>query len=34
MSIKPYAVNVYRAGAWTEIQSDDIVPGDLISVGN
>ncbi|RMX78290.1 hypothetical protein D0869_09206 [Hortaea werneckii] len=33
MSIKPYDVYVYREGKWTEIQSDALLPGDLVSVG-
>ncbi|KAL6863572.1 putative Ca2+ pump [Trichoderma novae-zelandiae] len=33
MSIKPYDVWVYRLGKWTEIQSDALLPGDLVSVG-
>ncbi|KAJ2987499.1 hypothetical protein NUW58_g4475 [Xylaria curta] len=33
MSIKPYDMWVYRLGKWTEIQSDKLFPGDLVSVG-
>ncbi|ORY59641.1 uncharacterized protein BCR38DRAFT_445097 [Pseudomassariella vexata] len=33
MSIKPYDVWVYRLGKWTEILSDQLLPGDLVSVG-
>ncbi|KAL7273802.1 putative cation-transporting ATPase 1, partial [Rhizina undulata] len=33
MSIKPYPIWVYRCGKWTEIQSDQLLPGDLVSVG-
>ncbi|KAJ9137522.1 Cation-transporting ATPase [Pleurostoma richardsiae] len=33
MSIKPYNVWVHRLGKWTEIQSDRLLPGDLVSVG-
>ncbi|KAI1824092.1 hypothetical protein F4861DRAFT_281319 [Xylaria intraflava] len=33
MSIKPYDMWVYRFGKWTEIQSDMLLPGDLVSVG-
>lgn len=33
MSIKPYDMWVYRSGKWAEIQSDKLVPGDLVSVG-
>lgn len=32
MSIKPYDMLVYRLGKWTEIQSDMLLPGDLVSV--
>ncbi|KAF2654850.1 cation-transporting ATPase 4 [Lophiostoma macrostomum CBS 122681] len=33
MSIKPYDLLVYRQKKWTEIQSDKLLPGDLVSVG-
>ncbi|TGZ83038.1 putative cation transporting ATPase [Ascodesmis nigricans] len=33
MSIKPHPIYVYRNNAWTEIQSDKLLPGDLVSVG-
>ncbi|KAI1747161.1 hypothetical protein F4782DRAFT_522132 [Xylaria castorea] len=33
MSIKPYDMWVYRLGKWTEIHSDKLLPGDLVSVG-
>ncbi|KAK2804953.1 hypothetical protein FQN51_001046 [Onygenales sp. PD_10] len=32
MSIKPYDVWVYRKNKWTEITSDKLLPGDLLSV--
>ncbi|KAL2015248.1 hypothetical protein VTK56DRAFT_5945 [Thermocarpiscus australiensis] len=32
MSIKPYDIYVFRLGKWTEIQSDKLLPGDLVSV--
>ncbi|KAI0397845.1 hypothetical protein F5Y17DRAFT_413752 [Xylariaceae sp. FL0594] len=32
MSIKPYEMWVYRLGKWTEILSDKLLPGDLVSV--
>ncbi|KAL2163908.1 hypothetical protein VTH06DRAFT_3120 [Thermothelomyces fergusii] len=32
MSIKPYDIYVFRFGKWTQIQSDKLVPGDLVSV--
>ncbi|KAF2502811.1 cation-transporting ATPase 4 [Lophium mytilinum] len=33
MSIKPYDLLVYRKKKWEEIQSDKLLPGDLVSVG-
>ncbi|KAJ1567707.1 hypothetical protein HK405_005034, partial [Cladochytrium tenue] len=32
MSIKPYAIQVFRSGKWTEIMTDALLPGDLCSV--
>ncbi|KAL2173165.1 uncharacterized protein P884DRAFT_102491 [Thermothelomyces heterothallicus CBS 202.75] len=32
MSIKPYDIYVFRLGKWTQIQSDKLLPGDLVSV--
>ena len=32
MSIKPYDMWVYRLNKWIEIQSDKLLPGDLVSV--
>lgn len=32
MTLKPYPVHVFRTGKWTEIVSDDLLPGDLVSV--
>lgn len=32
MSIKPFAIQVFRAGQWFAVQSDDLLPGDLCSV--
>jgi cation-transporting ATPase 13A1 len=32
MSIEPYAVHVYRAGLWTIIQTDELLPGDIVSI--
>lgn len=32
MSIKPYMIQVYRCGKWAEISTEDLVPGDLVSV--
>lgn len=33
MSIKPHEVYVFREGKWQEAMSDDLLPGDLVSVG-
>lgn len=33
MSIKPYDLLVYRQKKWEEIQSDKLLPGDVVSVG-
>ncbi|KAF4125501.1 manganese-transporting P-type ATPase [Geosmithia morbida] len=33
MSIKPYDIWVFRLGKWVEVQSDALLPGDLVSVG-
>ncbi|KAF1345053.1 cation transporting ATPase [Delphinella strobiligena] len=33
MSIKPYDIWVYREKKWIEVQSDALLPGDLVSVG-
>ncbi|OAA67095.1 cation transporting protein [Niveomyces insectorum RCEF 264] len=32
MSIKPFDLWAYRAGRWTEVPSDRLLPGDLVSV--
>lgn len=32
MSIKPYFLQVYRLNRWIELMSDEIFPGDLISI--
>ncbi|KAG9677004.1 putative cation transporting ATPase, partial [Aureobasidium melanogenum] len=33
MSIKPFDIWVYRENKWIEVQSDALLPGDLVSVG-
>lgn len=33
MSITPYPVNAYRLQKWTQVQSDELFPGDLVSIG-
>ncbi|KAL8291698.1 hypothetical protein RQP46_001956 [Phenoliferia psychrophenolica] len=32
MSIKPYAILTRRENAWIEIQTDELLPGDLVSI--
>lgn len=32
MSIKPYDINVYRKKTWSIIQTDELLPGDIVSV--
>ncbi|KAG6821813.1 hypothetical protein H0H92_000708, partial [Tricholoma furcatifolium] len=32
MSVAPYPINVYRNGKWSIIQTDTLLPGDLVSV--
>ncbi|KAI1079244.1 hypothetical protein F5B20DRAFT_544165 [Whalleya microplaca] len=32
MTIKPYDIWVHRLGKWSEVQSDKLLPGDLVSV--
>ncbi|KAI5478803.1 cation-transporting ATPase 4 [Pseudohyphozyma bogoriensis] len=32
MSIKPYPINVRREGKWVEIQTDELLPGDVVSI--
>lgn len=32
MSIKPYPINVYRNGIWSLLQTNDLIPGDVVSV--
>lgn len=32
MSIKPYPICVYRSNKWTEVQTDELLPGDIVSV--
>eukprot|EP00731_Ephydatia_muelleri_P023854 Em0016g125a len=33
MSSKPYPIFVYRGGRWTKISTEELLPGDIISVG-
>ncbi|CDK26699.1 unnamed protein product [Kuraishia capsulata CBS 1993] len=32
MGIKPYPIYVHRGGKWKQIQTDELLPGDLVSV--
>jgi cation-transporting ATPase 13A1 len=34
MSVVPYPIQVYRDAKWTEIQTDQLLPGELVSIGN
>lgn len=34
MSIKPYAILTRRENVWIEIQTDELLPGDLVSIGS
>lgn len=33
MSIKPYNIQTHREGKWIEILTDELLPGDLVSIG-
>lgn len=33
MSIKPYDIWVHRLGKWSQVQTDALLPGDVVSVG-
>lgn len=32
MGIKPYPINVYRDGKWSEMQTDELLPMDVVSI--
>ncbi|KIY66333.1 endoplasmic reticulum Ca-transporting P-type ATPase [Cylindrobasidium torrendii FP15055 ss-10] len=32
MSVVPYPINVYRDGKWAEVQSNTLLPGDVVSI--
>lgn len=34
MSVTPYPIHCYRDGVWCRIQTDDLLPGDLISIAH
>jgi cation-transporting ATPase 13A1 len=33
MSVVPYPVQCYRDSKWIEVQTDKLLPGDIVSVG-
>lgn len=33
MSVSPYPINCYRDSKWTKIQTDALLPGDIVSIG-
>lgn len=33
MSIAPYAIQCRRDGKWATVQSDELLPGDIVSIG-
>lgn len=33
MSIKPYAIMTRRENKWIELQTDELLPGDVVSIG-
>lgn len=33
MSVVPYPIKCYRDSKWIEVQTDKLLPGDIISVG-
>lgn len=33
MSIEPYPIQCYRDGKWDKVQTDELLPGDVVSLG-
>ena len=33
MSIEPYPIQCYRDGKWVKVQTDELIPGDVVSLG-
>ena len=33
MSIEPYPIQCYRDGKWVKVQTDELLPGDVVSLG-
>ena len=33
MSIEPYLIQCYRDGGWVKVQTDEPLPGDVVSLG-
>lgn len=33
MSVAPFAIQCYRDHKWVELQTDKLLPGDVVSVG-
>jgi cation-transporting ATPase 13A1 len=33
MSVAPYPIQCVRGGKWTTLQTTDLVPGDVVSIG-
>jgi cation-transporting ATPase 13A1 len=33
MSVIPYPIQCFRDGSWITVQTDQLLPGDLVSIG-
>ena len=33
MSIEPYTIQCYHDGKWVKVQTDELLPGDIASLG-